>query len=131
MDVWAYLKMTKVEILTKNQMEKKLKALERKLSSEITRGINLRFNEVKKEESLLEKKRIDKQSKKDEQEWSMVKNPEERLLALEQKVSSFAEFSEKVIKQFNEFMDAFNKHVEKNNNDFETFKSAFNGDKAE
>jgi len=120
--------MTKVEILTKNQMEKKLLALERRLSSEITRKVNLTFNEVKKEESLLEKKRIENKAKKEEKEWSIVKNKEERLLALEQKVSSFVEFSEKVIKQFNDFMEAFNKHVDKNNDDFEIISKALRGE---
>ena len=113
-------------IMSKNEMEKKLKAFERRISSEINRNVNLKFNEVKKEESLLEKNRIDKQTKKDEQEWSMIKNPEERLLGIEQKISSMGEYLEKMTKQFNEFTGAFNKHVDKNNDDFEKISEALN-----
>jgi len=119
------------QVLTKYQIEEKLKESERKLSSQITRKVNLTFNEVKKEESILEKKRIEKQEKKEDQEWSIVKNKEERILALEQKISSFVEFSEKVIKQSNDFMEAFNKHVDKNNDDFETISKALRGEKGE
>ena len=123
--------MVKIDAITKNEFEKKLKTFERKISSQIPREVNLKFNEVKKEESLLEKKRIDKQTKKDEQEWSIIKNPEERLLGIEQKISSMGEYLEKITKQFNEFMDSFNKHVDKNNDDFQVITNALRGEKVE
>ncbi len=123
--------MTKVEILTKNQMEKKLKALELKLSNKINTWVNTRLNEVKKEESLLEKTRIEKQAKKDEKEWSMVKNKEERLLALEQMLSSFGETLNGIVDRVNELTERFNKHVDKNNEDFEKITKALKGEAIE
>ena len=120
--------MVKIDAITKEEFERKLKVFERKISSEITRRVNTRLNEVKKDEAIIEKNRIEKQAKKDEQEWSMVKSPEERLLALEQKISSFGEYLEKITKKFNEFIVEFCEHRKKNNDDFQTITDALKGE---
>ncbi len=122
----------KQEILTKNEVEKLLKESERKISNQINRDISTRFNEVKKEEAKLEKELLQKKGKKDEKEWSMVKNKEERLLALEQQIPSISKYlHEEVTKMINSLAEAFNKHVDKNNNDFQTITNALRGEKKE
>ena len=107
----------KTEILTKNEIEKRLKELERKLSNQINQRVNHRLNEKNKEEAKLEKDRLEKQDIKDKKEWSMVKNKEERLLELEQKMSNMGEYLKGVAEQFNN-------HIDDNNNKFEIISKA-------
>lgn len=122
----------KYDIPTKNEIEKLLKESERKLSKKINQEINTRLNEAKKEESKIEKELLKKKAKKDEKEWSMVKNKEERLLALEQQIESLSQYlHEEVTKMINGLAEAFNKHVDKNNDDFQTITNALRGGKKE
>lgn len=109
----------KLDVLTKSDLAIVLKESERKLANQINRRVNQRLNEAKKEETLLEKKILEKQDAKDKKEWSLVKNKEERLLAMEQKISSVAEYLEKITARINEMTERFNSHVEDNNNKFD------------
>ena len=108
-----------LNILTKTDIEKKLKELKKELSEDINKNIDKKFKDKEEEKTRLEKEAIKKQGEKPDKAWNKVKNKDLRLSEIEHKIINIEEFLNSSALRFNEMVNKFNQHIENNNNKFD------------